>query len=232
MMDDLALMTLQAEALYVYDERGRMLHTREPDPRPAPRFFMGRTRQGNLWRCRHDVPDSLAARLDALAAAEPPAADLRQEPAQLAPIRDLLAEERPIERIWIGPAYCFPDPLPAPAGGVLLTPADLSRLPSEFAWLREEWEASAPVALSLVDGHVVAVCFCSRITPRAAEAGVETLPAHRGQGHASRAVAAWAAAVRASGRLPLYSTSWENLASQGVARRLGLRMYGVDCSLI
>jgi hypothetical protein len=33
------------------------------------------------------------------------------------------------------------------------------------------------------------------------------------------------------GQVPLYSTSWENLASQGVARRLGLQLYGVDLSI-
>ena len=48
--------------------------------------------------------------------------------------------------------------------------------------------------------------------------------------HAAAVVAAWAAAVRASGRLPLYSTSWDNVASQGVARKLGLVLYGADLS--
>jgi RimJ/RimL family protein N-acetyltransferase len=71
----------------------------------------------------------------------------------------------------------------------------------------------------------------SRVTARVAEAGVDTLAAFRGQGHASRVVAAWAIIVRETGRLPLYSTSWDNLASQGVARRLGLRVYGVTLSL-
>jgi predicted GNAT family acetyltransferase len=60
---------------------------------------------------------------------------------------------------------------------------------------------------------------------------VETLEGYRGRGHAPAAVAAWARAVRATGRIPLYSTSWDNLASQAVARKLGLIPYGADFSL-
>jgi predicted GNAT family acetyltransferase len=104
-------------------------------------------------------------------------------------------------------------------------------LAGEFAWLRDALEPWGPVAAVIVEGRAVSVCFSARLTPRAAEAGVETLPDFRGAGHATHAVAAWAQAIRESGRRPLYSTSWENLASQGVARRLGLRMYGVDLSL-
>ncbi|HZS91689.1 MAG TPA: GNAT family N-acetyltransferase, partial [Chloroflexota bacterium] len=44
-------------------------------------------------------------------------------------------------------------------------------------------------------------------------------------------VAGWARAIRASGRIPLYSTSWDNHASQAVARKLGLVQYGTDLSL-
>jgi hypothetical protein len=38
-------------------------------------------------------------------------------------------------------------------------------------------------------------------------------------------------AVAAARLQPLYSTSWDNLGSQGVARRLGLRLYGEDWSI-
>jgi hypothetical protein len=38
----------------------------------------------------------------------------------------------------------------------------------------------------------------------------------------------WARAVRAQGATPFYSTSWDNLASQRVADRLGFLPVGVD----
>lgn len=90
----------------------------------------------------------------------------------------------------------------------------------------------APVVAAVDGGIAVAVCFCSRITARVAEAGVYTEASYRGRGYATEAVRGWAAGVRATGRLPLYSTSRTNAASQGVAKKLGAVQYGVDYSLM
>ena len=100
-----------------------------------------------------------------------------------------------------------------------------------FDWLPAELAARAPCLAAIEEGRAVALCFCSRVGARAAEAGVETAPEARRRGLASAVVAAWAGAVRAGGRRPLYSTSWENRASRGVAARLGARLYGEDLSL-
>jgi RimJ/RimL family protein N-acetyltransferase len=197
----------------------------------APRFFLGRTRSGHLWRFRDDLPDSLARGLDALAAAEPVVPDLPRVPACLTQFRDLLQTHEEIQHTWVGPAYSFLDDLSPPSQVVRITEENSHLLGEEFAWLRKEWAACEPALASVIDEQVVSVAFSSRITERAAEAGVNTSEAFRGQGHATRVVAAWAIAVRAMGRVPLYSTSWSNQASQGVARRLGLRLYGVDLSL-
>jgi RimJ/RimL family protein N-acetyltransferase len=79
-----------------------------------------------------------------------------------------------------------------------------------------------------VGREAVSVCASVRRTGAGHEAGVETVPAHRGRGYAAQVTLAWAAAVRALGRVPLYSTSWSNERSRAVARKLGLICFGSD----
>src|SRR2546428_12680883 len=85
-----------------------------------------------------------------------------------------------------------------------------------------------PVTAAVVNGGAVSICYGARLSSSGAEAGVETLDSMRGRGHATAAVAAWATAVRRRGLLPLYSTSWENVASQRVAEKVGGVGYGED----
>jgi hypothetical protein len=89
-------------------------------------------------------------------------------------------------------------------------------------WVPEELAERAPIVAVMEDGDAVSVCFCARRSVRAAEAGLETAAAFRGRGLGPRVTAAWAFEIRASGLLPLYSTSWSNSSSLAVARKLGL----------
>ena len=204
------------------------------DRGPAPRFFLGRTPDGNRWRFRDDVPDDLAARLDTLSAEEPVVADLRRPPRHEARYRDLLAGHVSAGEVWSGPAYRFPPELPpAGAGTVRLTPAnaELLRGGDLEPWL-EDIGHSEPLVALVREGRAVSVCGSVRITPEAHEAGVETSAGVRGRGFAVAVVAAWARAVRELGAEPLYSTSWDNTASQAVAGKLGLIPYAADYWLI
>jgi RimJ/RimL family protein N-acetyltransferase len=240
--DDLDLMRMQAATLYLLDDRGRMVAVNEAGRPPAPRVFLGRTRQGNVWHLRHDLPPEQVSPLSDLLAAEPtlddlPAAgaagDRPAEPRCLSALRAELARAAPLAGEWRGPAYLVPPGAGAPADAPTVEIVDgrTELSGTEFEWLIAELAERAPCLAALEGGRAVAICFCSRRGERAAEAGIETSPAHRGRGLASAAAASWSAAVRRRGLLPLYSTAWDNLASRGVARRLGARLYGEDLSL-
>lgn len=75
---------------------------------------------------------------------------------------------------------------------------------------------------------MVSVCCSARSTPVAAEGSVETLTEFQGNGYGTDVVTAWAIAIQEEKRIPLYSTSWDNYASQAVARKLKLIDYGMN----
>jgi hypothetical protein len=230
------LIEIHLTTLYVCDDDGRMRFVREPGEPYAPgRFAMVRTPTANSWRFRHDLPAALVEELDALCQAEPVTAELEPEPAIAAQLRALLAAHGPLGDEYRGPAYWIPATGGAPTSEALLIDrSNAAVLEPFFPWRAQLLRSVAdpgPIAAVVIAGKAVAVCSCARLSPLAAEAGLDTHESARRKGFATAAVSCWAAAVRARGLLPMYSTSWENLASQGVARRLGLLQYGEDWSI-
>ena len=229
MIDDLELMAAHARALFTRDARARLLSVNEPSGGgPAPRLFLGRTRRGNLPRFRADLPGPLVEELEALCRDEPAGKELLGRPRHSAAYARLLEAHAPVGEVEAGPAYRFaeyPEPRRRP---LALTEKDAAVLRGGFEELVEELPGWRPFLALLEGGRAVSVCRSVRITPEAHEAGVETLPEFRGRGYARDVVAGWALAVRSLGAMPLYSTSWENAASQAVARKLRLVQYGTD----
>ena len=237
MLPDERLIEIQVETLFRAGTDGRLSAVNEPGMPLAPRFFLGRTRNRNLVRYRHDLPADLVRILDSLVAAEPVGAALTGEPpVTYDSIRATLQAHGPVRDEWRGPAYRFPDALPP---GAFDTPLPLVEvgannvgvLEGPFASLATVLPAILPCVAVVAEGAAVAVCHAARRSARAAEAGVITLPGFRGCGHGSAVVAAWARAVRRTGLLPLYSTSWDNTASRRLAQRLGLVLYAEDIHL-
>jgi len=203
-----------------------------PDDPPPPRLFLGRTRAGHLWRFHHDLPQSSVAELEAALRSEPVAADLSQLPRCLVALQATLARDAPFAGMWSGPAWRFPDEIPASGHEVVpVTAANDDLVRPVFPVLADDLPWCQPCLAIVADGRLASLCFSSRNTPIAAEAGVNTVEEFRGRGYAPAVVAAWGQAVRAEGRIPLYSTSWDNLASRSVARKLGLVLYGADFSI-
>lgn len=229
----LQLMEIHVNTLFRCDPDGRLRSVNELGEPPAPLFYMGRTPEGNFWRFRYDLPRDTVQQLEPLCQSEPVSADLVSPPRTYAAIRAILHEHTPVQDEYRGPAYLIPDGVRAPDNVVLISETNAHLLQIGFPWMLPlpQHRDIGPIAAAVTRGIAVALCFCSRLPGQATEAGVETMEAFRGQGFATAAVAGWALAVRRRGVIPLYSTSWENLASQGVARKLGMVLYGEDWSI-
>lgn len=211
--------------LYEIDDDGLLLRPRAPDV-PNRRFHLTRTTSGNRWLISASLPPEERAHLHEALAAEPVLESLElmewREPAVF----------RGREDVYRGPAFAFPEHIPdtREVTETLRDTKDAASVP-QLAWIREASPDEHPLAVARNNaGEIVAVCHSARLTVEAAEAGVETAVEYRGRGYGAAVVAAWAAAVRADGRLPLYSTRWSNTASRGIARKLHLAQYGEDNS--
>ncbi|WP_133579954.1 GNAT family N-acetyltransferase [Aureibacillus halotolerans] len=127
----------------------------------------------------------------------------------------------------MGPAYRFPQEIRQPAHDTVLVNTDNAQLLEQhFSSFIPDLAQRQPCAAVVQNDQAVAVCFCARTNDEASEAGLETHIDFRGRGFGQAVVLAWALAVRKRGRSPLYSTSWDNIASQALAKKLGLVQYG------
>ena len=216
---------LHLRTSYLIDEDGRIVATREHEPSLGPLFSLIRGTSSCAWAVRADVPSHVADELEGLAREEPPVSDLRNAPVHEGRYLTLLKG-----RVNSGPAFTFPEVIARPEGTVFID--DLQSLEHHFTgWKASEVPEASPIVAVVEDGHAVGICFCARRSDSAAEAGLETAEAFRGRGLGPRVAAAWALAIRASGRVPLYSTSWSNTASLAVARKLGLTAYASTWSI-
>ncbi len=161
----------------------------------------------------------------------PPPRGLEAAPQCLKELTALLESQAPVTDVSSGPAWLVPESTAIPEGIAVTSTLSPDQVRDADQLFASDLAPTLPYAAVVVDGQVASLCSCSRITPDVAEAGLVTVTEHRGRGYAVAATAAWAAAVRETGRLPLYSTSWDNHSSRRVAAKLNLRLYGADFSM-
>ena len=218
------LLHLRAATLFVLDANGDLITSNEPyEPgrRPAPAFFLSWCRNSYICRFRHDIPHDIRRDItESIAKSWPFVSD--QEPDDTDALKPLLADYAPKAKTGGGPAYLFPQDIAGAAGITLVERSNAGVMKNNFADEIPEIDYVQPCYVVLDEAAAVSMCRTVRRLPQAAEAGVETHAAHRGRGYAMKTVAAWATAVMAEDRIPFYSTSWENKASQRVAAKLGL----------
>lgn len=220
-------MRLRLAVDYTFDQRGRMLKTNEPldiaraDP---PDLVVGFAGGERVILASAAISDELIDRLDTL-----PADRISGDRAAsyLGEVERVLAPYGSWTRGG-GPVYRFPDTPTPSEHAVEITEANREILRKHFQWLDDEFGGWGTAFAVVRDGAAVSLCFSSRLDDNSAEAGLETVAEYRGQGFAAFVTRSWAAAVHASGRIPFYSTSFDNTASQAVARKMGLLWIGED----
>ncbi|HBU84216.1 MAG TPA: N-acetyltransferase [Paenibacillus sp.] len=216
------MMKIQADTLYTMDDQKRLVSINEPDGVQAPALFIGITSIGQCSYFHEQLPFTLIEELGC---------DTKLS-LDIAKLIRRVEKFKPVKSVWMGPAYVFPEKCGEWHPNVQIIDSHCSFLLAEhFPELIECLHEKTPVAAYVMEDSAVAVCCSARVSKRGAEASLYTAPGFRGHGYAVEAVKCWQHHVKKDGRIPIYSTSWDNVASQTVARKLGLIQFGVDFSI-
>lgn len=227
------LLRQHAHVLFDLDSTGRLVAVNEPEADAPPRLFLARGRSTHELWLRQDVSVATADDSRSIAARIPAWDGSPGSAAELERLGAALGRDDPIGTVFHGPAYRFGERVEVAADADVAVIDDDSAhlLEAHFPYTRSILERRQPVVGAILDGRVVAACWSSRVRPTACEAGVATEGPYRGRGLAPLVVSRWRHEVERDGRVPLYSTEWDNLASQAVAGKLRLIPYADTYSL-
>jgi hypothetical protein len=220
LLSELEVMEQHVKVLFKHDDENRMTVVNEPPFDAAPRIFVGGTRQGNVIRYSNTLSESLVEKLEHRINTD--------SGIDLGKVMGVLSTDRQITNFWTGPAFLFPDVRSKSTQAIQITESNKELLHSYFPDFLDELEFTQPCFAVVRNGSAVSLCCSARQTFAGAEASLQTAESFRGKGYAAEVSIAWAAEVQKQGRIALYSTSWDNLASQSVARKLHLVQYGTD----
>ncbi|MCS0787973.1 GNAT family N-acetyltransferase [Cytobacillus firmus] len=221
MISDLELMELHVNVLFRHDSENRVIAVNEPPYGAAPRIFIGATGMGSIVRYSTSLDKSTVEKLDQVIGANPGA-----HPGKMI---KALSIDHLLSNLWTGPAYVFPDVRDRTySRAIKITHENKEILKSQFPYTYEDFEYKQPCFVIIEDNIPVSICCSARQTSKADEASVFTHVDYRGRAYGADVAKAWAAEVQIQGRIALYSTSKDNLASQSVARKLQLAQYGTD----
>lgn len=65
-LSELDLIAIQVEVLFVHNQVGKMKYVNEQGNPKAPRFFLGRTREGSITRYHCDLDDETVGNIEKL----------------------------------------------------------------------------------------------------------------------------------------------------------------------
>lgn len=194
---------------------------------PGPHLHVLRTADVVLCRCHADLAADVVEALERVARAE--RGRQRDWPKDYGRYLSILASVGTMQAVRAG-MLCRVVNAPG-ASAVRITAANAHLLRGGLDEWLPDVAAGRLIHAAIADDRAVAICASVREVDGAHAAGVETLPAYRRRGLGADAVAGWANAVLRMDAVPFYGTTFDNLASQGVARRLGMELVGSEFSV-
>lgn len=217
---------------------GRIDRENDPDGSPGPRFWFAGCADGNVFGVRADLADDLAIELESLAATEPPLIH-PAKPKHLDRYLSLL--DGGVAAHNFGLIYELPRAHPYPSDARLIDNGSAEGQELMRSWaidgvpqglfelgFRNVTDFWAPWCAAVIDGEVASIAFSARLANAGAELGLVTVKAFRGRGLAAAATAGWSRLATLRSRTLFYSTDRNNISSQRVAARLGLRLHGAS----
>lgn len=217
---DIEWMKHHVNVLFKNDDENRMTVVNEPPYEIAPRIFIGGTKSGNVVRYSNKLETNLIKKLKRGVNADF-AIDLGE-------VISILNTDQQISNFWTGPAFVFPNMNSTTTKAIRITDFNKGCLKRNFPYIFKELKYKQPCFAIVENEAAVSVCCSARQTNKAAEATLATCKKYRGKAYAVDVSNAWAAEIQSQERIALYSISWDNLASQAVARKLNLIQYGTD----
>ena len=218
------LLEIHVGTLFVTDSHGDLVSINEPweDKPRAPQIFVAWNDAEYICRFRGDVSNDKRRKIRKYL--EDQSLSLSTQLPCAEEIETILSTEC----AGGGPAYFCPNLAELRGEAVRVDSENAEVLNAHLESWIDGIDCCQPCLVVLEDRNAVSICGVVRRSRDAAEAGLHTSEQHRRRGYAVAVTSAWILSVRAEGRIPMYSTSWANLASQGVADRVGLSQYAGD----
>lgn len=222
-MTDSRLMNMHIDVLYQQTAAGKLTVINEPPFEEAPLLFLGLTKDGVIQKYSENVDDLLKKRLKDVITT--------QQDELLVGLINQISKRVGLHAFSMGPTYVFPEVKEIEEQVIVITEDNKELLKEDFRFTFLDFQVKQPCTVIIEDGRVVSLCCSARQSNEAAEASVYTMSNYRGKGFGTAVTKAWAQQVQVLGKTALYSTTWDNFASQGVTRKLGLRQYGVGVTM-
>ena len=218
---------------------GRIERENDPDNSPGPLFWLAGCDEGNIFGLHADLRPDIAAELENLAKDEPPLLH-PAKPRHLERYLSILGSHSPAAHNF-GLIYELPNGLPyetdarlvgsdSEEGRAFARSLSVTGLPKGlrelgFHGVDDLWQ---PWCAAIVGDEIASIAFAARLSDVGAELGLVTAKAFREQGLAAAATAGWSRLPSLRSRTLFSSTDRDNISSQRVAARLGLRLYGTS----